>query len=222
MHQLQAWLAELPTHLPMLRSLLRPAAGPPRRGSTGRAHAPLPVDLRVLDLLGPGQPLPPDDPYGDQDGHVPAGALRYGWARYIASEFPAVRRDRYGTVHIERCEEPLVRGGATVAAWCAWLSAYAPYALTQPWGSELYRQLEDLLRRVRRMVGAVPQRTTKDAPCPSCAAFALVATDGEWWIRCEACGHEMAPEDYDEHRARVMPQLAAVAVHLLARASAAA
>lgn len=206
-------LAELPRLVVLLEDLLHPNAGPARRGGGGRAHSPVPVDLRVLDLLGPGQPVLINDPHGDQTGGIPLTALLYGWARYIASEHPAVRRDRHGTAYIDRCDSAWSRRGGDVAAWCAWLAGYVPYAMTRPWAGELHDQLEDAVRRARALAGTVVRRTPKDAPCPSCSAFALVGTDGEWHIACEACGHRLTPDEYDAHRGEVMPALAAIALH---------
>jgi uncharacterized protein (DUF983 family) len=85
--------------------------------------------------------------------------------------------------------------------------------MTRPWAGELHDQLEDAVRRARALTGTVIRRTPKDAPCPACTAFALVAADGEWHVECEVCGHRLTPDEYDTHRAEVMPALAAIALH---------
>ena len=215
-YKLRAMLRELPRHIPLLEALLRPGRGLPGRGGAGRAHSPMPVRLDIMDLLGPGHAVVLDDPYGEQSAGVPITPLLYGWARYIAGYHSAVGRDRHGTVQVRPCDGAYSRRGGTAAAWCSWLIAYLPYAVTQPWVEEMYRQLEELLHRVRAKVGATPGRTVKDAPCPDCGTWSLAAVDGEWHIRCEACGCQLSPTEYAAHRAAVMPGLAAMAVRIAA------
>ena len=212
-YRLRCMLRELPKHVPLLEALLRPGSGLPGRGGAGRAHSPMPVRPDVLDLLGPGHVVVLEDPHGDQSAGVPITPLLYGWARYIAYNHPAVGRDRHGTVQVQPCDGAHSRGG-TVAAWCSWLIAYLPYAVTQPWVDEMYRQLEELLDRVRAKTGTRPGRSRKDAPCPACSCFALVETDGEWHIMCEACAHKLTRAEYARHHAAVVPALAAIAVRI--------
>lgn len=202
--ELRAWLAELPGQAELLGQFLTSAGAPVqgRLGGTGRAHAPAPVDLRVLALLGPGHP---DTVGPDDDGTVPILALLDGWAGYIAYSYPAAHTDPYGTQHTFPCEQAVPRrGGATITGWCNWLTAYLPYALTHPWVGDLHRQLGDLLARVRALTHAVPHKHPQGAPCPECDAFALVAEDGQWGITCQACGHHLQPEAYEEHAARFL------------------
>lgn len=199
--ELRAWLAELPEQTRLLGQFLAAGAGAPaqgRIGGTGRAHAPVPVDLRVLTLLGPGHVdvLGPDD-----DGTVPVLAWLGGWAGYIAYTYPSAARDPYGTAHTRPCEAALPRHGATVTGWCAWLTCYLPYALAHPWVGDLHRQLGALIDRIRDLTHAVPRRHPQGAPCPRCGAFALVATDGQWGITCDSCGHHLDPDAYDRHAA---------------------
>ncbi|WP_335936649.1 hypothetical protein [Streptomyces sp. PTD5-9] len=217
-YRLHTWLRTLPRLAALLQVCLRPEIGPAQRGGSGRAHSPLPVDLRVLDLLGPGHAVPVEDPHGDQTGGVPVGALLAGWARYIASEAPAVRRDAHGTVRIDRCTDAWPRAGTGITAWCTWLSGYLPYAATRPWAAEMYTQVEDLVGRIRRITHTTARRTSKDAPCPRCAAFALVEREDELHISCEACGRRLLPDEYLAHRAQVMPALARTALLVAARA----
>ncbi|WP_060879970.1 hypothetical protein [Streptomyces scabiei] len=204
--ELRAWLAELPALVLDLAEFVVPGAQAPsgRIGGTGRAHAPVPVDLRVLTLLGPGHPQPPsDDP--DAGGTIPIRALLDGWAGRLAYDYPAAHRDRHGTAHTRPCEAYRAAGGPTVTGWCDFLTAYLPYAVTRPWVGDFHRQLGDLVHHVRDLTHAVPHHHDKVAPCPRCQGFALTTTDGRWVVRCEACGHRMTPEAYDEH-ARALSQ----------------
>ncbi|MFS0698332.1 hypothetical protein AB6N36_37020, partial [Streptomyces nitrosporeus] len=153
--------------------------------------------------------MPIADPHGDQTAGVPITALLAGWAHHIASDIPAVHRDAHGVVHVQRHRYAVAwpRTGTGITAWCAWLTAYLPYAVTRPWAAEMHRQLEDLVHRIDRLTGVRPRRTPKDAPCPGCSAFALVEREGELHITCEACGHRLTPDGYLTHRAAVMPAL---------------
>ncbi|MFG2671383.1 hypothetical protein [Streptomyces sp. NPDC048445] len=221
-YRMHTWLREIPRHLPLLRDSLRPDTGPAQRGGSGRAHSPLPVRIEVLDLLGPGHVVALPDPHGDQSVGVPLAPLLYGWARYLAAELPSVRLDEHGTVRIEPCTGPVARRGSSITAWCSWLDAYLPYAATRPWAADMYEQLEAVLQRIRRITHTAPRRHPKDAPCPSCSAFALVAVDDEWHISCQACSVRLTPDEYAEHRARIMPALAALALRIGAQQAAAA
>ncbi|MFJ8883631.1 hypothetical protein ACIRJR_09475 [Streptomyces sp. NPDC102402] len=209
------WLRGMPGQAALLQACLQPAAGTAQRGGTGRAHSPLPLDLRSLDLLGPGQPVPPlDDPHGDQTGGIPITALLAGWAHYIAADIPAAYRDSYGTERVERQGHAAAwpRTGTGIAAWSTWLVGYLPYAVTRPYAEELYTQLEDLMSRIQRITHTEERRTVKDAPCPACCAFALVQREDALHITCDVCGHRLTPEAYDAHRAAVMPALARTAL----------
>ena len=198
--ELRAWLAELPAQALLLQQFLAPAGAPAagRLGGTGRAHAPVPVDLRVLTLLGPGHA---DTISADDDGTVPILALLGGWAGHIAYTHPATTRDAHGTAHTRPCEQAWPSHGETINGWCIWLTRYLPYALTHPWIGDLHRQLGDLIARIRDLTHAVPHTHPQGAPCPQCKAFALVAVDGRWGITCEACGHYLEPDAYAQHAA---------------------
>ncbi|MFD3483798.1 HTH domain-containing protein [Streptomyces sp. NPDC058665] len=197
--QLRHWLSDLPHQMSHLRAALAPEGRPQQGRVGGSATAPLPVNLSVLNLLGPGWPLPPADPYGDATGPVPIGPLLAGWAGYIAYAHPAVYRDGHGTQRIVPCSGAHSRHGTSVAGWCHWLTAYLPYAATRPWIRDLHRQIADLMSRVYDLTHAEPQRHPQAAPCPACAAFALVAVDGQWGVDCGACGHHLEPEQYTAH-----------------------
>jgi Zn ribbon nucleic-acid-binding protein len=204
--ELRGWLGELPRQARLLEAFAaaggRPAEG--RLGGTGRAHAPLPVDLRVLVLLGPGHYDPPGDADTDTDTTVPIRALLGGWAGHIAYQYPAAHRDPYGTARTQPCDQASPRHGETITGWCAWLTAYLPYALTLPLATDLHHGLGDLIRRLRHLTHTTPQQHPRAAPCPACDISALVRTDGRWHIHCLNCGHQLTPEQYDQHATRVL------------------
>lgn len=213
-YQAHRWLRSMAGQAALLQVCLQPTAGPAQRGGTGRAHSPLPLDLRSLDLLGPGHPVPVADPHGDATGGIPITALLTGWAHYIAADIPAVYRDQHGTARIERHGHAAARPrtGTGITAWSAWLVGYLPYAVTRPYAEAMYTQLEDLMGRIQRITHTQERRTVKDAPCPRCSCFALVQREDAMHITCDACGHRLTPEQYDVHRAQVMPALARVAL----------
>jgi Zn ribbon nucleic-acid-binding protein len=199
---LRAWLAELPGLVDDLAEFIAPAGRPHqgRLGGTGRAHSPAPVDLRVLALLGPGHAQPPsDDP--DAGGTIPIRALLDAWCGRLAYDHPAVWRDRHGTAHTAPCEAYRAVGGRTITGWCAFLTAYLPYATTRPWIGELHHQLGDLVAHIRDLTHITPRRHPREAPCPRCEAFRLTTTDGQPDVQCNACGHRMSTEDYTQHAA---------------------
>ncbi|MFE0243281.1 hypothetical protein ACFWZ0_02520 [[Kitasatospora] papulosa] len=213
-YRAHTWLRSMPGQAALLQVHLAPAAGPAQRGGAGRAHSPLPLDLRALDLLGPGQPVPVDDPHGDQTGGIPITALLAGWAHYIAGDIPSVSRDRHGTVRIERHGHAAAwpRTGTGISAWSTWLTGYLPYVVTRPYAEVMYGQLEDLMTQIERITHTRERRTVKDAPCPACENFALVQREDAMHITCEDCGHRLTPEAYDAHRADVLPALARTAI----------
>lgn len=202
--ELRGWLTELPNQARLLSAFLAPAGAPRagRLGGSGRATAPVPVDLRVLNLLvGPGRfdPTGPDD-----DGEPPIAAVLGAWAGHIAYHYPAVTRDPHGTARTQPCEQARPVRGETITSWCHWLTAYLPFALTLPLAADLHRALADLVHRIRGLTHAAPGRHPLAAPCPECDTCALVRTDGQWEITCTACGHQIDPEAYHQHAAAVL------------------
>lgn len=198
--ELRAWLAELPGQARLLEQFLAPAGAPAagRLGGTGRATAPVPVDLRVLVLLAGGR----HDPTGpDDDGQAPITAILGAWAGHITYHYPAVTRDAYGTARVQPCDQAWPRYGETITGYCIWLTRYLPYAAAHPWIGDLHRQLGALIDRVRDLTHTVPHRHPQAAPCPQCDEHALVAVDGQWGITCEACGHHLDPDTYAQHAA---------------------
>jgi ribosomal protein L37AE/L43A len=202
--ELRAWLAELPHQARLLSEFLAPSTQPAqgRTGGTGRAHAPLPVDIRVLALLGPGRLGLTPDP--DDDGITPIRAVLDAWAGHIAYHHPSAARARDGTAYIRPCEQAHPRHGTTISGWCQWLTAYLPYATALPSAGDFHRQIGDLVRRIRDLTHVEPRDHPRAAPCPVCDTCTLVRTDGRWHIHCRDCGHQMTPDDYDQHAARYL------------------
>ncbi|GGN47526.1 hypothetical protein [Streptomyces fuscichromogenes] len=201
--ELRGWLAEIPAQARLLDEFLTPAGAPAegRLGGTGRAHSPAPVDLRILTLLGPGHydPAGPDD-----DGTAPIRVLLGAWAGHIAYLYPAATRDPHGIQRTQPCEQAWPSGGETIDGWCDWLAAYLPYALTLPLAAELHTALDTLVRRLRDLTHTRPHQHPRSAPCPACDLCTLVSTDGQWGVRCLGCGHQMTPDEYDQHAAAIL------------------
>ncbi|MFK0155389.1 hypothetical protein ACIQVK_25350 [Streptomyces sp. NPDC090493] len=201
--ELRGWLAELPGQALLLREFVTPAAAPAqgRLGGTGRAHSPAPVDMRVMSLLGPGRydPVGPDD-----DGTAPIASLLGAWAGHIAYQYPAAARDAYGVARTQPCEGAWPSYGETIAGWCAWLTAYLPYALTLPLAADLHLALDNLVHDLRHLTHTRPRQHSRAAPCPGCDLCTLVTTDGQWGVRCLNCGQQLTPEEYDQHAARYL------------------
>lgn len=203
--ELRGWLTEIPQQARLLQDFLAPAGQPAagRLGGTGRATAPVPVDLRVLVLLAPGHPAPEWAP-ADEDTTVPIRAFLGSWAGHIAYHHPAPTRDPHGTAYIRPCDQAIPRRGETIPGWCNWLLAYLPYALTLTLAPELHRQTDTLVRRLRSLTHTTPQQHPRAAPCPNCDLCTLVRTDGQWHIRCLDCGHQLTPDQYDQHATRYL------------------
>lgn len=210
--ELRGWLAELPRQARLLAQELAPPGSPPAGRTGGRAHAPVPVDLRVLVLLAGGRYDPV--PGTDDDGEAPIAATLGAWAGHIAYHYPSLGwhtdRDPAATLYVQPCERAVPAHGETITGWCAWLTRYLPFALTTPVAADLHRGLGDLIHRIRGLTHASPRQHPQAAPCPQCEACALVRTDGQWGITCQLCGHTLDPEEYDAHAATVLQaQLAA-------------
>lgn len=208
-------LRRIVTELPALRAAMVPGSAPGGRRPVGRAHAPLPVVVPVLDLLGPGTPqLLDEDPHGEQTGGIPLGPLLAGWVKYAAGQQLAAHRLRHGDAAQEDAAPRTAAGG--IPGLCVTLTRLLPYAVTRPWIGGLHADLTDALHRVRQVTGSRPQTHARLAPCPACTAFALGLTDGQWHVRCQACGHRIEPDDYAAHATAVLPALTATAISMAA------
>ncbi|TQE35459.1 hypothetical protein [Streptomyces ipomoeae] len=194
--RLTARLYELQWQLPHLHASLQHDRAP-TTGSIhgGRAHSPLPVRADVLNLLGAGANTTLHDPYGearaDQTGPIPIDTMLRGWAEIL-------------TDHIGLADTPCRRPGHT---WAAWHIAYLPWTLTAEWAGLFLVELDDVVRRVRRITHTEPQRHLQDAPCPSCEAFALIDEDWAPYIECEACERLLTRTEYTDHARKVLPGL---------------
>ncbi|MCM2390175.1 hypothetical protein [Streptomyces albipurpureus] len=199
-------LGELFQLLPHLHAALVPE-GRPAQGRIGaRATAPAPLNIGVLNLIGPGHATPPEDER-DATGHIPIYPFLAGWVAYITDDYPAILRDQdgqilrdhRGQIIVRTCHTPLPRHGTTLTDWRHWLTAYLGYAATRPWITDLHQQLDALVRHIRILTRTTPENTPMDAPCPACATYALTATDGQPGISCEVCGHQMTTAAYTTH-----------------------
>ncbi|MER6598948.1 hypothetical protein [Streptomyces parvus] len=222
-HSALAWLREIPHQVTLVRTMLQPENGPARRGGAGRAHAPLPVRLEVLDLIGPGHAHVVPDPHGDQTGGVPVGPFLAGWAHYIASDVPAVHRDEHGTIQVVQARAATAwaatawpRTGTGLTAWCTWHERYLPYTATRPYAAHFHHELEGMVHRLRRLNHTKAVIRAKDAPCPDCSGWSLVEHEDQLYISCTLCPARLTPEQYDAHRAAVMPALASLALRIAA------
>lgn len=202
--RIRGWLRELPHQVRLLQACLQPDRTP-LTGSVhgGRAHAPLPVRGDVLTLLGAGAPGSVENPHGDQTGPLPIDRQMLNWAEMTAERVGLSRT-------------PWRRPGRT---WASWLTAYLPWALTAPWIGDMHDELADLLYTVRGITHTEPRRRPKDAPCPSCTAFALIEEDWQPYIECTLCGRLLTPAEYDDHARRTMPALYRTALLIAAHAA---
>ena len=198
--RIRRWLREADAQRPLLAASLHlgtaPAAG--RTGGTGRAHSPLPVRGDVLNLLAAGAPGTVPDPHGDQSGPMPLDAMLSGWAHAVAKD---------------RGARPHRRTGVT---WSAWLLAAMPYVVTASWAGTFYTELDDMISLVRAITATEPRRRHHTAPCPTCHTFALGRLDWDAYVDCEACGLLLTPQEYEAHRARVMPPLVRLGILMTA------
>ncbi|MFG2899541.1 hypothetical protein ACGFZH_20970 [Streptomyces zaomyceticus] len=199
-HRVRSWLAEIPRQLVLLTASLelgtRPAQG---FGGAGRAHSPLPVRGDVLNLLGPAAPGPVRDTAGDQSDRQPVHAVLHAWADQLAEDLG----------HILPPITPR-------APYADYLARHLGHVVRSSWVALLHAELDDLVRRIRTVTTTEPRRHALQAPCPSCQAFALGRTDWETYIDCTVCGQLLTPDEYDDHRAVVMPPLARIGVLLAA------
>lgn len=196
-HRIRGWLREIPHQLPLLEASLARDGGPAQGSSAGRAHAPLPLRADVLNLLGPAAPGPVRDHRGDQSGSAPILALLYAWAEQIAA---ARRQD----LQPFRPRDDYTR----------YIAAHLNYACTQGWITDLHTELGAVVHAARAITRTEPRRRPKDAPCPSCSAFALIEEDWQPYIECGTCGLLLSHDEYMAHHRAVMPPLYRTALRL--------
>ncbi|MFE9737322.1 hypothetical protein [Streptomyces sp. NPDC006477] len=199
-HRVRGWLGEIPRQLVLLAASLelgtRPAQG---FGGAGRAHSPLPVRGDVLTLLGPAAPGPVRDTTGDQSGPQPVHAVLHAWADQLAEDLGHML--------------PPINPSAPYADY---LARHLGHVVRSSWVALFHTELDDLVHRIRSVTSTEPRRRPLDAPCPACQAFALGRVDWETYAACEACGLLLTPDEYETHRAAVMPPLARIGVLIAA------
>ncbi|MFF2331924.1 MULTISPECIES: hypothetical protein [unclassified Streptomyces] len=198
---LAVWLGEITHQLVLLRASLELGTRPDAWGSSraGRAHSPLPVRGDVLTLLGPAAPGPVRGTADDQTGPAPVHAVLHAWADQLGED-------------LGHDTPPMT----THAPYADYLLRHLDHVVRAPWVAALHAELGDVVRRVRAITATEPRRRAMDAPCPHCACFALGRVDWQADVECEACGLLLTPEQYEEHRAAVMPPLARLAVRMVA------
>ncbi|MFE9296576.1 hypothetical protein [Streptomyces niveus] len=196
-HRIRGWLREIPRQLPLLEASLALDGGPAQGRSAGRAHSPLPLRGDVLNLLGPAAPGTVTDHHGDQSGTLPVLAQVYAWASTIAD---ARGRDL-----------PPFRPGAD---YTRYIAANLPYTCTRPWIVDLFTEIGEVVHTARAITRTEPRRRPKDAPCPSCSAFALIEEDWQPYVECATCGLLLTHDEYAAHHQTVMPPLYRTALRL--------
>ncbi|MFE5159660.1 hypothetical protein ACFRNT_14290 [Streptomyces sp. NPDC056697] len=201
-HRIRGWLTELPHQMPLLAaSLERDGGGPAIGGTSGRAVAPVPLRLDVLNLLGPAASSTVHDPHADQTGPVPILAILGDWADHLATD-----RGQAPPAH------------RTVESCTGYLAAHLPYALARGWIAELHAELGELVNRIRGITRTEPRRRSLPAPCPGtdCRTFGLVEIDWADYIECTVCGRLLTRAEYDDHAAAVLPPLHRLAILIAA------
>ncbi|MEU2180082.1 hypothetical protein [Streptomyces thermolilacinus] len=187
--RLAAWLEEIPRQLAALADCLEPdGRGDGTGRSAGRAHAPLPVRLDVLTLIGPAAPHPVRDTSGDQAGPVPVAGVLHAWADRLAEDL--------GT-YLPRMRT------TSAAAYAAYLARHMAVIVTREWVAPLYEEVQETVRRLRAVTRTEPQRRPLEAPCPRCSAVGLVEVDWEVYRECTVCGLLLTADEYKEHAARL-------------------
>ncbi|MER7833503.1 hypothetical protein [Streptomyces sp. NPDC095602] len=186
--RLAAWLEEMPRQLAALTDCLELERGEGTGRSAGRAHAPLPVRLDVLTLIGPAAPHPIRDTSGDQAGPVPVAGVLHAWADRLAEDL--------GT-YLPRMRT------ASAPAYAEYLARHLAVVVTRDWVAPLYEEVQGIVRRMRAITRAEPQRRPLEAPCPQCSAVGLVEVDWEVYRECTVCGLLLTAAEYQEHVARL-------------------
>ncbi|NUS24447.1 MAG: hypothetical protein HOV92_09510 [Streptomyces sp.] len=191
--RLQRHLADLPDLLALARLALLPGAGSRGARVSGATRtAPLPLNLDVLNLLGPAAPGVVYDPIGDQDGVVPLGATVASWARLIAEETRQCLLVRDIGSHLA------FLGRRPVLAW----------SVLQPWADEYADEIHSVHRHAVRLSRTRPVRTAMSMACPGCDMLSLVREDGQD-IECvtPGCPVLMRQGDYDWRAEKLLEEL---------------
>lgn len=154
-----------------------------RRPSTthvARLTAPLPLRADVLSLLGPGDYLTAEDPAGDQDGPMPAGAVLAAWCQAITG--------RHHRADIDSAVETLLR--------------LHPALCALPNAGDYARDISRLHAHLATLGHQPGRRRELTLACPRCTLYSLGQVDGAD-VRCDTdgCGTTMTRADYDRRAA---------------------
>ncbi|WP_424570805.1 hypothetical protein [Streptomyces sp. CH-036] len=143
-------------------------------GSDGRfskrLHAPLPGDERVINLLGPSARQSVSDGR-DQTGEMPFLAVLESWAEVIEEGLRL---------------KPVRRHVMTLTAR---LTGHLPWVYEQPWVSDFFEEIQDLLKTSQRITMTQPRRELlRGVTCPSCEGLTMVRHfPGDWAAECALC-----------------------------------
>ncbi|KDN86730.1 hypothetical protein [Kitasatospora cheerisanensis] len=180
--RLRRQLLDLPELLAYAHLAILPSSNTRSGYVTGATRtAPTPARLDVLSLLGPAATDTVRDPYGDQDGLIPAAGTITAWTRIHAEEHGQQPAD------------------TNLGTQLAYLAHLLPWAAAQPWADEYAAEIADLHRRCSPLALLRPRRRLMQLPCPRCRLQALVREDGHD-IECATpgCGTILRPDEYDQ------------------------
>jgi hypothetical protein len=170
--RLQFMIVELPEQYCLLLMCREwPGTGGGGRSATA-VHGRLPGREDVLSLLGPAARQSP--PGGrDQTGPTPFRAVLQDWIEVVDEARNLTPCDRDVPSMSER------------------LLTYLPWVTMQPFVGDLYREIEELLRVVRRITLAEPSgrmELLRGVACPSCGRFSMVRYHpSDWRAECRFC-----------------------------------
>jgi hypothetical protein len=189
--RLQFMIVELPEQYCLLLMCREwPGTGGGGRSATA-VHGRLPGREDVLSLLGPASRQTVTDAR-DQGGQTPFVEVLAEWVALLDEE------------------RSLTSCRRTVPDLTARLLTHLPWVTMQPFVGDLYREIEELLRVVRRITLAEPSgrmELLRGVACPSCGRFSMVRHHpSDWRAECRFCPairlDDAAYEDLVEGQAR--------------------
>ncbi|MFJ3665049.1 hypothetical protein ACIPSE_01195 [Streptomyces sp. NPDC090106] len=148
--------------------------------SSKRLHAPLPGRDDVLNLLGPASRQSVTDAE-DQTGPAPFLEVLASWAEVVTEglRLPPVRRH--------------------VTTLTARLTGHLAWICQQPFVTDFFREIEDLLTAVQRITMTQPRKELlRGVTCPSCEGLTLVRYfPAAWAAECANCSVKLRDEEYE-------------------------